>query len=243
LHTKIDEGLEIHYDGDIPARSGIGSSSAFTVGLLNALYTLKRVPVNQNFLSAEAIHIERDLIKENVGCQDQCAAAFGGFNLIRFDRDKISPRRVLATKTNLTALQDHLMLVFTGFPHNASNIASSYDFSKVAEISEMMKITEEAYALVNAGRILEFGKLLDTTWKLKKSLSNQVTTPYIDFIYDRAVQAGAIGGKLLGAGGGGFMLFLCEPDRQSHVKKSLENMLFVPFKFEEAGSRIIVDNE
>jgi len=243
-YFKIQEGLELHYDADLPSKSGTGSSSSFTVGLLNSLHNLKKTDVSPHFLATEAINIEQNIIKESVGSQDQCAAAYGGFNYMEFSKDEISVSKIPTEKNNIKKLESHLLLVFAGFPHNASNIAMTYDFkNRETEIKEMMKLTKKAFYFLDNNRILEFGHLLNESWSLKKSLSNSISTPYIDYLYERSLKAGALGGKLMGAGGGGFMLLFCEPDKQEQLKKALEGMLFIPFKFEDNGSQIIFNNE
>ncbi|MDE2010059.1 MAG: kinase [Candidatus Omnitrophica bacterium] len=241
---KIQEGLEIHHDGDLPARTGLGSSSSFTVGLLNSLYALKGQMVSKERLAREAIHVEQDMIKENVGCQDQMQAAYGGFNLIEFggtNHLRVQPLTLPASKLEL--LQEHLMLFFSGFSRNASTIAKAQVDNipqKKVELSRMHEMVREAVEVLNGNDLLKFGRLLDESWKLKRTLSDKISTPHIDDLYATAVKAGAVGGKLLGAGGGGFVLFFAEPSRQAKIRQALKNLLEVPFKFESSGSQIIV---
>ncbi|MFH1582621.1 MAG: kinase [bacterium] len=241
---KIDKGIEIHHDGDLPARTGLGSSSSFTVGLLNSLYALKGFIPSKLQLAKEAIHIERDLLKENVGAQDQVAAAYGGFNKISFNgNDEIKVEPITIKKEKIKQLEDHLMLFFTGFSRFASDVAKDQIKNtpqKREELIQMGQMVDEAINILNKGEnILEFGKLLDKTWQIKKTLSDKITTPEIDSVYQRATKAGAIGGKLLGAGSGGFMLFFVPPESQPEVRAELKDLLEVKFNFENEGSQII----
>jgi len=240
---KISEGVEIHHDGDLPARTGLGSSSSFTVGLLNSLYAmLGKMPTKEQ-LAQEAIHIEQDLCKDNVGCQDQTFAAYGGFNYIEFGGDHhLKIRKVTIGPEKIRALQDHLMLYFTGFSRMASEIAAHQIKNipqKKAELRAMQEMAAQALAILNDGDLNAFGRLMDEGWKLKRSLSDKVSTPEIDAMYETAKQAGAVGGKLLGAGGGGFVLLLVPPEKQPAVRERLKRFLQVPFKFEHLGSQII----
>ena len=240
---KIKEGVEIHHDGDLPARTGLGSSSAFTVGLLNGLYALKGIMPTKERLAQEAIYLEQEKCKENVGCQDQALAAFGGFNYIEFGgRNHLRVTQVTAPVNTFKSLEDHLMMFFTGFSRKASDIAFHQIQNipkKKKELGEMYKMTAAAISILNSRNILDFGKLLHESWKLKRSLSEKITTPYIDEFYQTARAAGAIGGKLLGAGGGGFILLFVPPERQPKVRHSLKSMLEIPFKFENLGTQII----
>jgi D-glycero-alpha-D-manno-heptose-7-phosphate kinase len=240
----ISDGVEIHHDGDLPARTGLGSSSSFTVGLLNALYALKGVMPSKMQLAQEAIHIEQEVLKENVGCQDQVLAAFGGFCRVDFSGEKnIDIKRITISQSRLEALQHHLMLFFTGFSRTASEIAGEQIKQTPArkrELTQMLHMVDEAINILNSdGDILDFGKLLHENWQLKRSLTDKISTPYTDFLYETAIKAGASGGKLLGAGGGGFMLFFVKPELQDTVYKAMGNVLHVPFRFESAGSQII----
>lgn len=241
---RIDKGVEIHHDGDLPARSGLGSSSAFTVGLLHSLHALKGYVSSEAQLAKEAIHIERDILKENVGSQDQVSAAHGGFNKIIFTKDdEFRTEPITLRKEKIQQLQDHLLLVFTGFSRFASEIAQEQIKNtprKREELSSMQEMVEEAVDIINTDRdILEFGKLLNETWRLKKSLSDKITTSVVDQIYQAALKAGAVGGKLLGAGGGGFMLLFAPPERHQKIREALKEFLEVEFAFENEGSRII----
>jgi len=241
---RIQQGLEIHHDGDLPARAGLGSSSSFTVGMLHALHALRGEMPARLQLALEAIHVERDLIRENVGSQDQVTAACGGLNYISFaPGDKIIIQPVTLTLQRLQLLQRHLLLVFTGFSRTASEIAAEQiknTPSRKKELHAMRALVDEAVkTLTTNGDIRDFGKLLHEGWKLKRSISARISNNHVDDVYDQALAAGAIGGKLLGAGGGGFMLLFVEPDKQPVVRAKLAHLLHVPFAFESLGSQII----
>ncbi|MBU0605249.1 MAG: kinase [Candidatus Omnitrophica bacterium] len=241
---KIKSGVEVHHDGDLPARTGLGSSSAFTVGLLNSLYALKGVMPTKHRLAKEAMYVERDLLRENVGSQDQVAVSYGGFNKINFEKDGgFSVEPIILGRERSAELENHLMLFFTGFSRMASRIAKKQIKNTVHKKNELAKIhsmVEEAKnILTDSSDINEFGKLLYESWILKKSLTDMISTPEIDTIYDMAMSAGATGGKLLGAGGGGFMLFFVKPELQEKVRKKLRKLLLVKFGFENQGSQII----
>lgn len=245
-YLDINKGIEMVHTSDVPAQSGIGSSSAFTVGFLHSLNALKGNIVTKRQLARDAINIEQNVIEENVGSQDQVAAAFGGLNKITFGKEKdfyVYP--VTISDEKLQLLQDHLMLFFTGFSRSASEIAAEQikeTPTKENELKTMREMVDEAVAIL-AGRLeefSEFGKLMNESWKLKRSLSSVITTDTLDQIYDSAIRAGALGGKLLGAGGGGFMLFFVEPEKQPRVREVLKNLLYVPFSFEKLGSQIIL---
>jgi D-glycero-alpha-D-manno-heptose-7-phosphate kinase len=240
------KGLEIHHDGDLPARSGLGSSSSFTVGLVHALAAMKGSYVSKDQLARDAIHIEQKIIGENVGSQDQIAAAYGGFNRIEFMRSgafQVSP--VIVKKTRLKELQKHLMLCFTGFSRIASEVAQSKiaNFKKrEVELHRMKAMVEEAVKILHSGSspIEDFGRLLHESWICKKELSDKVTTAEIDALYDAAIDAGASGGKILGAGGGGFLLLFVKPALQARVRERLKHLIHVPFGFDESGSRVVL---
>ncbi len=240
---NIHEGIEIHHDGDLPARTGLGSSSSFTVGLLNGLYALKGMMTTKEQLAREAVHIEQDLIKENVGCQDQTLAAYGGFNYIEFGGpNHLKVQMVTVGPDRLKELQSHLMIFFTGFSRTASEIAAHQiknTPNKTRELNEIFGLTTQALAVLRGGDIADFGRLLHEAWQLKRSLSEKISTPHIDEIYNAARDAGAQGGKLLGAGGGGFVLIFAAPQVQPQVRARLKNLLEIPFKFETLGSQII----
>ncbi len=237
-------GLEIHADADLPARSGLGSSSSFVVGMLHALKALRGERCSKKWLAKEAIRIEQDVLKENVGSQDQAAAAYGGLNIIRFSKDSdISVESLILPSLRKAELNDHMMLFFTGFSRIASEIAKSQIAnlsSREKELSLIQKSVENALEiLVSTRDIRELGAILDDCWMLKQSLSDQITNQDINSIYSKARKAGAIGGKLLGAGGGGFMLLFVSPKMQGSVRAALNGFVEVPFKFETAGSQII----
>lgn len=240
-----DRGVEIQYNADLPAMSGLGSSSSFTVGLLNALYALKGKMTTKRQLALDAIYVEQDRIGENVGSQDQTAAAFGGFNKIDFG----GPRKIWVHPITLEQpkkdfLQRHFMLFFTGFPRNASDIAAEQVRripEKTKELKAMIDMVEEAINVLNGRQegYADFGRLLHQSWLIKRSLTPQITNPFIDRIYETALKAGALGGKLLGAGGGGFMLLFAPPETQHQIKKKLDKLLYVPFSFQDMGSQIV----
>lgn len=244
--ANIKEGLEIHHDGDLPARSGLGSSSSFTVGLVNAIQGLNGNMSNKELLTSDAIHIEQNIIKENVGSQDQISAAYGGFNRIEFNINNsfdVSP--VIIPNRRQVELNDHLMLFFTGVTRIASNIAKSKIenlIKRKTELNLMREMVDEAISILRNTNISieEFGRLLDTSWNYKRKISASVSTPEIDEIYTTAKKAGAIGGKILGAGGGGFILLFAKPDNQPDIIKVLDKLVHVPFKFENSGSRVVL---
>ena len=242
---NIDRGVEIHHQADLPAKSGLGSSSAFTVGLINALTGLKGEIKNKRQLALDAIHIEQNLIKENVGSQDQTAAAFGGLNRIDFGGiQEISVQPLIISSSRLESFQDHLMLFFTDLSRDASKIAKEQVKNiknKNEELKIMRGMVNEGTAILTNNRtnLAEFGRLLNESWKIKRSLSSKITNPHLDNIYDTGIKAGALGGKLLGAGGGGFMLFFAKPEMQPKIKERLRNLFYVPFQFDHLGSQII----
>jgi D-glycero-alpha-D-manno-heptose-7-phosphate kinase len=243
-YLNVEKGIEMVHTSDIPAQSGIASSSAFTVGLLHALYALKGEIVTKRQLARESIHIEQNIIRENVGSQDQVAVAFGGFNRIEFGGESdffVNPITVKKEKMDL--LQAHMLLFFTGFARNASEIAGE-QIKKTPEnrieLKIMMEIVDEAITVFrNEADIKDFGKLLHESWKLKRGLTNLISTNAIDEMYESARRAGAIGGKLLGAGGGGFMLLFAEPEKHPAIKAKLK-LLHVPFCFENLGTQIVL---
>lgn len=243
-YLDITRGVEIHHDGDLPARSGMGSSSSFMVGLLNALYALKGQMPSKRQLALESIKIEQNIIQEIVGSQDQVSVAYGGFNHIVFlPNGEISVRPVTTTQERLMELNSHLMLFYTGIKRTASDVAASYvnDIdTKKRQLRIMKDLVEESVSILSGGLPMRaFGELLHEAWQAKRSLSAMVSNSHVAAIYEQARAAGAIGGKLLGAGGGGFMLLFVEPDKQEHVKKALCHLVHVPFEFEFSGSQII----
>lgn len=241
---NIDRGLEIHHDGDLPAMSGLGSSSTFTVGLLLGLYGLKGKIKNKRQLALDAIHIEQKLIGENVGSQDQTAASFGGFNRIQFGGPQvIAVTPMVLSQERVKELEGHLMLFSTGFSRKASDIAADQIRTiptKTKELYTMQAMVDEGISILkNKSNIEDFGKLLHESWKLKRGLTPKISNTNINNIYETGRQAGAIGGKLLGAGGGGFMLLFARPENQEKIRKKLRKFLYVPFSFEYLGSQII----
>ena len=242
---NIKEGIEVVHNADLPAQSGLGSSSTFTVGLLNALYGLKNYMPTKRELALNAIHIEQDLIKESVGSQDQTAASFGGFNRIKFSKQKIiDVDPILTSEKRLFELQNNLMLFFTGFARNASDIAKDQikiTLKKKRELKDIFDICSEGFSVLNDKKepIDRIGTLLNKQWMIKKNLTDKISNHNIDEIYQKGIKAGAIGGKLLGAGAGGFILFYVPKHKQDAVKNALKRKLFVPFRFETTGSKII----
>jgi D-glycero-alpha-D-manno-heptose-7-phosphate kinase len=241
---KIEDGVEIHHDGDLPARTGLGSSSTFTVGLLHALYALRGQMVAKMRLAQDAIHIEHDILNESVGAQDQVITAHGGLQRIDFAPDdtfSLSP--MILKKDRLVAFQNHCMLVFTGFTRSASEIASEQvknTSQNKSTLKQMYEMVTTATDLLKGGADLsEFGRLLHENWLLKQSLSSRVSTADINSIYEAGRQAGALGGKILGAGGGGFLLFFAAPEIHARIRAKLDKFLHVPFRFETLGSQII----
>ncbi len=241
---EIHDGIELHHDGDLPARTGLGSSSSFTVGLLNALYGMKGLMPSKPQLARDAIHVEQERLNEHVGCQDQIIAAYGGLNRITFHPDgSFDVVPVIMSEERRAALQDRLLLFFTGIVRNASDIAAAQVAATVRKQQELTRIcamVDEAITILQGvGGLAEFGELLHESWELKRSLTDKISTPQINAMYETARRAGAIGGKLLGAGGGGFLLLFVPPETQEQVKESLKGVLHVPFRFETGGSRII----
>jgi D-glycero-alpha-D-manno-heptose-7-phosphate kinase len=243
-YLRMERGVEIHHDGDLPARSGMGSSSSFTVGLLHALYAIKGQMPSKRQLALESIRVEQELIKETVGSQDQVLAAFGGFNHVVFSQNgEISVMPVTVSADRLKELNSHLMLFYSGIERTASDIAESYitDLNgKKSHLRIMKHLVEESIAILNGGQeIVAFGALLHEGWHAKRGLSAMVSNTKVDEIYAAALANGALGGKLLGAGGGGFMLLFVPPTRQEKVREVLKKLIYVPFRFEFAGSQII----
>lgn len=237
-------GLEIHHDADLPARGGMGSSSAFTVGLLHALHGLRSKLVSKQALSEQAIHFEQNILHETVGSQDQISAAYGGLNEITFHTNgDFSVKPLTVGNDRLLELESHLMLIYTGIQRTASDVAKSYveDIeSRAKQMNGLSSILKESVALLYSGKDLaEFGRLLDHAWELKRSWSKVVSNSFVDDLYARAKSAGALGGKIIGAGGGGFLLLFVPPEKQNAVRLALTNTIHVPFRFESGGSQII----
>ncbi|MDE6616274.1 MAG: kinase [Lachnospiraceae bacterium] len=236
--------LRLTYDSDLPARSGLGTSSSFEVGMLNAFYALKGKYADKRKLADEAIYLERKLCDEKGGWQDQIAASYGGFNRINFHQDGYDVFPVIISPERKRQLNNNLLMFFTGFTRFSSdiqeaNISESAD--RTVRLKEMLNLVDEAEKIITNKNIdlNEFGRLLDCTWKLKRSTGNRISTDSIDMLYKKGIEAGASGGKLLGAGGGGFLLFYAEPDKQKSLKKAMKDLLYIPFEFESSGTRVI----
>ena len=239
------QGYEIHHDGDLPARAGLGSSSSFAVGLIHAMHALNGRMVSKQDLAREAIHIEQDVLREHVGCQDQVTTAHGGFNRIEFHRNgDIDINPVILSRDRLGRLQDSMMLVFTGVSRFASDVAAKQIEnlkSRTKELTAMRQMVDEATSILasSADPVEPFGRLLNESWKLKRSLAAGVTTDKVDEVYAAALAGGAVGGKLLGAGGGGFMLFVVPDGKKERVLEGLRGLVDVRFRFETGGSKVL----
>lgn len=236
--------IRLTYEADLPARSGLGTSSSFAVGMLNAFYSLKGKYVGKKKLADDAIFLERDLCMEAGGWQDQIAASFGGFNRINFSKDGYEVLPVIISPDRKRNLNNNLLMFFTGFTRLSSEIqkANSGDkVNKTEQLKEMLVLVDEAEKILTDeySNLNDFGRMLDYTWKLKRQTGKFVSTDDIDFLYNKGVKAGALGGKLLGAGGGGFLLFYVEQEKQEFVKKAMEDLLYIPFQFEDGGTRVI----
>ena len=235
--------IRLTYEADLPARTGLGTSSSFAVGMLNAFYALKGKYADKKRLSNEAIYLERTLCNEAGGWQDQIAAAYGGLNRINFYENGYSVRPVIISPARKKALNENLMMFFTGFTRFSADIqqASKPIEDKTAQLLEMLSLVDDAENILtdSACDLDDFGRLLDHTWRLKKQTGNKVSTGSIDELYEKAIAAGALGGKLLGAGGGGFLLFYVPKDKQEAVSKVMERLMRVPFEFENGGTRIV----
>lgn len=235
--------LHVAYDADLPARSGLGTSSSFAVGMLNAFHALKGKYVDKKTLADEAIYLERVLCRESGGIQDQIAASFGGLNRIQFSGEGYEVRPIIISPERKDQLDQNLILFFTGFSRISSEIAKIQEKAvrdKNKELLELLDLVDEAEEILTGkGELCEFGKLLNETWEIKRGITSKISNDSIDLLYQKAMNAGALGGKLLGAGGGGFLLFYVEPERQKAVMEELHNLLHVPFHFENYGTRII----
>jgi D-glycero-alpha-D-manno-heptose-7-phosphate kinase len=243
---NVEKGLEIHHDGDLPARSGLGSSSAFTVGLISAMHALEGRQISKDALAGAAIHVEQCLLREPVGVQDQISAAFGGLNHITFHPDgTFDVEPVILPRERLAALEEHLLLMFTGISRQSATAAGAQVANiknRASELSAMQQMVDHGIELLcsTTADIVEFGRLLGESWALKRRLATKVSNSVIDNLYDTAIGAGAVGGKLLGAGAGGFMLLCVRPEERSRVKEALRGLTSVPVKFEAAGSRVVL---
>ncbi len=244
-HYGITQGVEISNQCDLPARSGLGSSSCFSAGLINALTALKGETISKYDLAKETIHLERNILKENVGVQDQIAAVFGGLNHITIDKDaafQVNP--IMMPSARKQEFNQHLMLFFTGVSRTASDICKKQiedTNKKTAQLTRMQAMVSDAIDLLTGtGPLSDFGEMLHETWMLKRSLTDMISNDSIDAIYQTARDNGALGGKLLGAGGGGFLLFFADPAKQARIKMALRNLLYVPFEFENEGAQIVL---
>lgn len=239
--------LRIVYEADLPARSGLGSSSSFAVGMLSGFYALKGKYAGTERLTKEAIYLERELCAESGGWQDQIAVAYGGLNRIDFKRDgEFSVRPLIMPKERKNLFNNHIMLFFTGFTRISGDLAIAQSRSvqeKKRELLEILSLVDDGERILESKEdIREFGRLLDYTWRLKRGLTNCVSNDSIDIIYQKALDAGAIGGKLMGAGGGGFFMLFVEPEKQPAVRAALHDLLYVPFRFEDSGTSILYYN-
>ena len=236
--------IRLTYEADLPARSGLGTSSSFAVGMLNAFYALKGKYASKKQLADEAIYLERVLCDEAGGWQDQIAASFGGFNRIDFNADGYTVHPVIVSPQRKQQLNNNLMMFFTGFTRFSSEIQKANkldDESKTKQLKQMLTLVDEAESILTdqSKDLDDFGKFLDVTWKLKRQTGKSVSTSNIDNLYDKGIYAGALGGKLLGAGGGGFLVFYVTPEKQAAVKEAMEDLLYIPFKFEDSGTQVI----
>lgn len=237
--------IRLTYEADLPARSGLGTSSSFAVGMLNAFYTLKGKYADKKRLANEAIYLERVRCNELGGWQDQIAASYGGFNRINFGADGFEVHPIIISPERKKQLNQNLLMFFTGFTRFSSdvqkaNITESPD-DRNARLKEMYSLVEEAEGILTDKYtdLDDFGRLLDCTWKLKRKTGFSISTSSIDRLYIRGIEAGAIGGKLLGAGGGGFLIFYVQPEKQENVRKAMSDLMYIPFEFENGGTRVI----
>ena len=236
--------IRLTYEADLPARSGLGTSSSFAVGMLNAFYALKGKYASKKQLADEAIYLERVLCNEAGGWQDQIAASFGGFNRIDFNADGYTVHPVIVSPQRKQQLNNNLMMFFTGFTRFSSEIQKANkldDESKTKQLKQMLTLVDEAESILTdqSKDLDDFGKFLDVTWKLKRQTGKSVSTSNIDNLYDKGISAGALGGKLLGAGGGGFLVFYVTPEKQVAVKEAMKDLLYIPFEFEDNGAQVI----
>ncbi len=236
--------LRLTYDSDLPARSGLGTSSSFAVGMLNAFYALKGKYADKKKLADEAIYLERVLCNEAGGWQDQIAAAYGGLNRINFNDEGYEVLPIIISPERKKQLNDNLMMFFTGFVRFSSDVQKANaetSEEKIARLKEMLGLVDEAERILEdkSTDLDDFGRLLDHTWKLKRGTGKAVSTSAIDEFYDKGMKAGALGGKLLGAGGGGFLVFYVQPEKRAAVMEAMKDLLYIPFQFEEGGTRVV----
>jgi D-glycero-alpha-D-manno-heptose-7-phosphate kinase len=236
--------IRLTYEADLPARSGLGTSSSFAVGMLNAFYALKGKYADKKKLADEAIYLERVLCAEAGGWQDQIAAAYGGFNRINFDANGYEVLPLIISPERKKKLNDNLMMFFTGFTRFSSDVQKVNAVEKsdrVAQLKEMLSLVDDAERILTDkyADLDDFGRLLDHTWKLKRQTGAAVSTNSIDILYENGMEAGALGGKLLGAGGGGFLVFYVQPEKQESVRKAMKDLMYILFEFENGGTRVI----
>lgn len=236
--------IRLTYEADLPAKSGLGTSSSFAVGMLNAFYSLKGKYKSKRELADDAIYLERELCNEAGGVQDQIAVAFGGFNRIDFSADGYQVTPVVMSNERKEILNNNLMMFFTGFSRFSSDIQTSTQAvlkDKTTQLLEMYSLVDTAQGILTDKNsdLNDFGRLLDHTWKLKRGITTRISTNSLDEIYEKAMSAGALGGKLLGAGGGGFFVFYVEPEKRKSVMQALDKLLYIPFRFEDSGTRVI----
>ena len=235
-------GVRMNYEADLPARTGLGTSSSFAVGLLHAIHALRGEPTDKQSLAEEAIYLERTLCRECGGVQDQIAAAFGGLNRIDFDEKGFIVTPVEIGEGRRAALSDHLLLFFTGISRFSAELQTAHQSalgSKTAELLAMKKMAEEAETVLKNGDLDDFGRMMHEAWQIKRGITDRISNAEIDTVYARAMAAGALGGKLLGAGGGGFLLFYVRPEDQAAVRAALAPLIEVPFRFEESGTQLL----
>ena len=243
-YYKLNDCYEMHYNGDLPSKTGLGSSSSFIVGMINIILSLKNKNVSKNKLAKESINFERNILKETVGSQDQVAAAYGGFNSISFyPNEKFVVNKSIISNSNINKLNKNLVLIYTGKQRLASNIAKSFtnklNSTKKEALVEILQCVDECKKILKSNSISDFGKLLNEAWIIKKKLSSKISSTEIDDIYDNAIKNGATGGKILGAGGGGFFIFYVNSDKQKFFLKKMKEFSSVEFKFVNNGSEII----
>lgn len=237
--------IRLTYEADLPARSGLGTSSSFAVGMLNAFYALKGKYADKKKLADEAIHLERILCNEAGGWQDQIAASFGGFNRINFDSDGYEVLPLIISPERKEKLNNNLLMFFTGFTRFSSDVQKANNVSgtedKRLKLKKMYDLVNDAETVLTdkSKDLDDFGRLLDVTWRLKKGTGSAISTGSIDELYEKGLSAGALGGKLLGAGGGGFLVFYVQPEKQSAVREAMKDLMYIPFKFENGGTRVI----
>lgn len=236
--------IRLTYEADLPARSGLGTSSSFAVGMLNAFYALKGKYADKKKLADEAIYLERSLCQEAGGWQDQIAASFGGLNRINFNADGYEVLPVIVSPERKRRLNRNLMMFFTGFTRFSSEVQrvnASAQTDRNAQLKEMLALVDEAERILTdkERNLDDFGRMLDCTWKLKRKTGAAVSTNSIDALYAKGISAGALGGKLLGAGGGGFLVFYVQPEHQEAVRRAMQDLLYIPFQFEDGGTRVI----